>query len=126
MNLFKTSVRKGITVTVEGEDFLLVKPSVLNRICYLEYVEEVQKGLDEKSSEIDVAKINLEANCRLVAICLTTHFPDVSVEEIHKTLVEQISDYADLNELSNVAGELAGLKIEVTESQEETLGTDSP
>ena len=124
MGLFKKSKRKTKEVEVQGEKFLMVEPSALNRILWHEYHEDLIKPLNDDSTNTQKGIMVAKSNAYLVAICLTGHFPDLSINAIRIMISEDITDQADLDKFTDAAEEVAGLKIEAKELPQESLETD--
>ena len=124
MGLFKNNNRKTKEVEVQGEKFLMVEPSALNRILWHEYHAEIIKPLPDDATNTQKAIVVAKSNAFLVATCLTGHFPEMSINTIRTMISEDITDTDDLSLFTSEAEELAGLKIEEKDLPEESSVTD--
>ncbi len=124
MSLFKNRKLKTAVATVQGEDFTLTEPSALDMCLYWEFVEQEHGLVKDDSTNMFKAKINGTTGLMLVSYCLKSHFPDVEQEDIYKMLVDEITEYGDINIFIEKAEEVAGLKLETTDSQDGSSDTD--
>ena len=123
MALFKNHKRKTKEVEVQGEKFILIEPSAYNRIAFFEYHESLTTDLKEDASNFQKALINSKSDAYLIAICLTDHFSETSISQIQRDVIADLTDQDDINLIRDAAEELAGLKMEQTDLQDETSGT---
>ena len=123
MGFFKEEKRKSKTVTVQGEDFTLFEPNALARAEYFEIITSEYDAIKDDSGLYLKAKVNTQVDFRLIAMCLTDHFSNTA-DEIYKLLCDSITDFNDVPILRDAAEELAGLKMETTDLQDENLDTD--
>jgi len=124
MGLFKTQNRKTIEAEVQGEKFLMVEPSALNRIGFFKYHDSLIKELNDDSTNIEKAFISTQSDAYLIAICLTGKFPEMSITAIRTMILEDITDSDDLAIFRDVAEDLSGLKIEAQDVQDENSDID--
>ena len=123
MGFFKQEKRKSQTVTVQGEDFTLFEPNALARAEYFDVITSEYESIKDDSGLYLKAKVNTKVDFRLIAMCLTDHFSSTA-DDIYKLLCDSITDFNDVAILRDAAEELAGLKIETTDSPGESSDTD--
>lgn len=124
MSLFKNHIRKTKEVEVQGEKFILTEPSVYNRIAFFDYHDSLTKDLKEDASNFQKALVNTKSNAYLIAICLTDHFPETSMLQIQRDVIADLTDQDDIDLMNDAAEELAGLKMEQMDLQDESSDTD--
>lgn len=123
-SLFKNKKLKVEEVTVQGEKFTLTEPSALDMCKYFAFVEKEHGLVKEGSSLYFKAEVGGKTDLYLVALCLAKQYPEAHTTEIFKSLCEEITEYDDITKLKNGAEEVAGLKQEITDLQEENSQKD--
>ena len=123
MGLFKTDNRKTLTVTVQGEDFTLTEPCVADRMAFFDYHDELMEKLPEDANNFKKAIAANKSNAYLIAICLRGQYPENSVIGIQTMFMADLTNQDDINTFYNAAEVLAGLKVELTDSQGENSDT---
>lgn len=126
MSFFKNSKgsRKTATHTIKGETFNLVEPSAYDRTVYLEKLNEhVEESQKDSENLVKQSQIWYSLNCYLIAICLTEHFNDLSIDEIWELAKSELTNN-DIESFLPIVEEVSGLKL--AGNEEGSQAEDSP
>ncbi len=124
MSLFKNRKLKTVDVEVQGEKFILTEPSALDMCIYWDSVEEQHKLVNDDSTNMFKAQVNAKTGLMLASICLKPSMPKLNQEEIFANLCNDLTQYGDVNLFIDGAEEVAGLKMDTTDSQDGSSDTD--
>lgn len=119
MGLFKNDKRKTLSVSVQGEDFTLTEPCVADRIAFFDYHDDLMEKLPEDANNFKKAMVANKSNAYLIAICLRGQYPENSVTGIQNMVAAELTNQDDIDTFYSAAEELAGLKVELTDSVDE-------
>lgn len=119
MGMFFKNVTK-ITdeIEVNGQTFLLTRPSAKDRI---DFMAEYDKAIKNVSDE-DINRVMFDMNCLLVAYfsCELPEFEGKTKHEIAQIIADEVEEYSHINDIANRCWDILGLKTEGSSQETES------